>query len=82
MAKIQSVEPNIADLANGWMKSYKLELQHSVYRERLLHLKVTAPFPYLSGDFLRLDLRQVLPGTAPRRSWRSLPALPDSKMHP
>ena len=24
MAKAQSVEPNIADLANGWMKSYKL----------------------------------------------------------
>ena len=24
MAKIQSVEPNIADLANGWMKSYRL----------------------------------------------------------
>lgn len=25
MARIQSVEPNIADLANGWMKSYKLD---------------------------------------------------------
>ena len=25
MAKIQSVEPNITDLANGWMKSYKLD---------------------------------------------------------
>ena len=25
MAKIQSVEPNIADLANDWMKSYKLD---------------------------------------------------------
>ena len=24
MARIQSVEPNIADLANGWMKTYKL----------------------------------------------------------
>ena len=24
MAKIQSVEPNIADLANGWMKIYGL----------------------------------------------------------
>lgn len=24
MAKVQSVEPNIADLANGWLKSYKL----------------------------------------------------------
>lgn len=24
MAKIQSVEPNIADLANGWLRSYKL----------------------------------------------------------
>ena len=23
--KIQSVEPNIADLANGWLKSYKLD---------------------------------------------------------
>ena len=22
MAKIQSIEPNIADLANGWLKSY------------------------------------------------------------
>ena len=22
--KVQSVEPNIADLANGWLKSYKL----------------------------------------------------------
>ncbi len=26
MAKnIQSVEPNIADLVNGWLKSYKLD---------------------------------------------------------
>lgn len=25
MAKIQSVQPNIADLANGWLKSYKLD---------------------------------------------------------
>lgn len=25
MSKIQSVEPNIADLVNGWLKSYKLE---------------------------------------------------------
>lgn len=25
MAKIQSVEPNIADLANNWLKSYKLD---------------------------------------------------------
>lgn len=25
MAKIQSVEPNIANLANGWLKSYKLD---------------------------------------------------------
>lgn len=24
MAKVQSVEPNIADLANGWLKSYRL----------------------------------------------------------
>lgn len=24
MAKVQSVEPNIADLANGWLRSYKL----------------------------------------------------------
>ena len=25
MAKVQSVEPNIADLANGWLKSYRLD---------------------------------------------------------
>ncbi|MBF7068792.1 N-6 DNA methylase [Campylobacter volucris] len=25
MSKIQSVEPNVADLVNGWLKSYKLE---------------------------------------------------------
>ena len=25
MVKVQSVEPNIADLANGWLKSYKLD---------------------------------------------------------
>ena len=25
MNKTQSVEPNIADLANGWLKSYKLD---------------------------------------------------------
>ena len=25
MAKMQSVEPNIADLANGWLKSYRLD---------------------------------------------------------
>ena len=23
--KIQSIEPNIADIANGWLKSYKLD---------------------------------------------------------
>ena len=23
--KVQSVEPNIADLANGWLKSYNLD---------------------------------------------------------
>ena len=23
--KVQSIEPNIADLANGWLKSYKLD---------------------------------------------------------
>lgn len=30
MAKVQSVEPNIADLANGWLKSYNLDykLEH------------------------------------------------------
>ena len=29
-ANIQSVEPNIADLVNGWLKSYKLDykLEH------------------------------------------------------
>lgn len=28
--KVQSVEPNIADLVNGWLKSYKLDykLEH------------------------------------------------------
>ena len=25
VAKIQSVEPNVADLANGWLKSYGLD---------------------------------------------------------
>lgn len=25
MTKVQSVEPNVADLANGWMRSYKLD---------------------------------------------------------
>lgn len=25
MAKIQSIEPNISDLANGWLKSYKID---------------------------------------------------------
>ena len=25
MAKLQSVEPNIADLANGWLKYYNLD---------------------------------------------------------
>ena len=25
MAKLQSVEPNIADLVNGWLKKYKLD---------------------------------------------------------
>ena len=29
MAKIQSVEPNIADLANGWLKSYRLSNQNT-----------------------------------------------------
>lgn len=23
--KIQSIEPNIADIANGWLESYKLD---------------------------------------------------------
>ncbi|MDY6065757.1 MAG: hypothetical protein SPI59_05450 [Finegoldia sp.] len=25
MAKVQSIEPNIADLVNGWLKSYGLD---------------------------------------------------------
>lgn len=25
MAKVQSVEPNIADLVNGWLKKYDLD---------------------------------------------------------
>lgn len=25
MAKMQSIEPNIADLVNGWLKSYGLD---------------------------------------------------------
>lgn len=25
MNKVQSIEPNIADIANGWLKSYKLD---------------------------------------------------------
>jgi len=25
MAKVQSVEPNVADLVNGWLKDYKLD---------------------------------------------------------
>lgn len=25
ISKLQSVEPNIADLANGWLRSYKLD---------------------------------------------------------
>lgn len=33
MAKIQSVEPNVADLANGWLKSYKLD--HKLEQESL-----------------------------------------------
>lgn len=33
MAKIQSVEPNIADLANSWLKSYKLD--YKLERESL-----------------------------------------------
>lgn len=35
--KVQSVEPNIADLANGWLKSYKLDYkleQESKFRDR------------------------------------------------
>lgn len=26
---VQSVEPNIADLANGWLKAYKLDINWS-----------------------------------------------------
>ena len=33
MAKIQSIEPNIADLVNGWLKSYGLE--YKLEQERL-----------------------------------------------
>ena len=25
ITKVQSIEPNIADLANGWLKSYRLD---------------------------------------------------------
>lgn len=34
-AKIQSIEPNIADLANGWLKSYKLD--YKLEQESLNH---------------------------------------------
>ena len=27
-AKKQSIEPNIADLANGWLKNYNLDYRH------------------------------------------------------
>lgn len=41
MAKknIQSVEPNIADLANGWLKSYKLD--YKLEQESLIFGKNT-----------------------------------------
>ena len=28
---IQSVEPNIADLANGWLKTYKLNYNNQIF---------------------------------------------------
>lgn len=33
MAKMQSIEPNIADLVNGWLKSYGLD--YKLEQERL-----------------------------------------------
>lgn len=37
MAKVQSVEPNIADLVNGWLKDYKLDykLEHESLNEEI-----------------------------------------------
>lgn len=35
MAKIQSVEPNIANLVNGWLKEY--ELDYKLEQESLNH---------------------------------------------
>ena len=49
MSKIQSVEPNIADLANGWLKTYKLDykleqvnypvlIEYKGYKDKLVKL--------------------------------------------
>lgn len=35
MAKQQSIEPNIADLANGWLKQYQLD--YKLEQESLNH---------------------------------------------
>ena len=33
--RVQSIEPNIADLANGWLKSYKLDLSTRQKNEKV-----------------------------------------------
>ena len=43
---VQSIEPNIADLANGWLKTYKLnyKLEQSRSIQKLTkHLPTTLP---------------------------------------
>ncbi len=51
MAKIQSIEPNIADLANGWLKSYKLD--YKLEQESLNAEEINPRFPAILKTFFR-----------------------------
>ena len=59
MAKVQSVEPNIADLANGWLKSYGLDykLEQEALNEEI-DQALNDHFSKAGGGQAEIDLMQ------------------------
>lgn len=53
--KIQSVEPNIADLANGWLKSYKLNYK---LEQESLNIEIDRAL----NDYWRIVKSSATPG--------------------
>ncbi len=61
----QSIEPNIADLANGWMKNYKLEEHVNDWvKSQFAHLKLKNQSDYYTESAIPDYLKDALKGRA------------------